>query len=67
MIDKTKLNATSLQNIDTAVRFTQISLAGAERLFNLQFQIGRSLLEEQVRVLRDLAGTNPQVAATKMN
>ena len=67
MIDKTKLNATSLQNIDTAVRFTQISLAGAERLFNLQFQIGRSLLEEQVRVLRDLAGTNPQEAATKMN
>ena len=57
----------ALHGIDTAMRLTQIGLNSAERLFKLQFQTGRTLLEEQVRNLHSLAEGAPQELPTRVN
>ena len=57
----------ALHGIDTAMRLTQIGLNSAERLFKLQFQAGRSLLEEHVRNLHSLTEGAPQELPARIN
>lgn len=57
----------ALHGFDTAVRLTQIGLNSAERLFKLQFQVGRTLLEEQTRNLHSLTEGAPQELPARIN
>lgn len=57
----------ALHGVDTAMRLTQIGLNSAERLFKLQFQAGRALLEEHVRNLHSLTEGAPQELPTRIN
>ncbi len=57
----------ALHGVDTAMRLTQIGLNSAERLFKLQFQAGRALLEEHVRNLHSLTEGAPQELPARIN